>query len=173
MVVMPFLSLGTGECLIPEDNPFFTSPEPPEVWLVFVTFETVTAPRPPSPFPSLPPLAKLDDMLEDPPPADLNPAAEPPEAAELPLPELTAEEAPRVVMLTAPAPCPALDPLALWELLDVISTELLVLLEPPDAALPPDPTTLRERSRGNKLNYINKGEDLCNDESHSFVTFFI
>lgn len=54
----------------------------------------------------------------------------------------------------------------------MISTELLVLLEPPDAALPPDPTTLRERSGGNKLNYINKGEDLCNDESHSFVTFF-
>ena len=172
MVVTLFLSLGTGEYLIPEDDPFFTSADPPEAWLLFVTFETVTAPRPPSPFPSLPPFAKLVEMLEDPPPADLNPAAEPPEAAELPLPELTA---PIVVMLTAPVPCPALDPLALWELLDVIRTELLVLLEPPDAAFPPDPTTLRERPRGNKLKSMKKGEDLptCNEESHNFITFFI
>lgn len=51
MVVMLFLSFGTGAEGIAEDDP-------PELQLV--TFETVTAPRPPSLFPSL---AKLEDML--------------------------------------------------------------------------------------------------------------
>lgn len=96
-------------------------------------------------------------MLEDSPPAALNPvlvpAPEPPEAAELPPPEDTAEDAPTVVMLMPPVPLLAPDPPKLLEqeLLDVIKTELLVPPEPPDAALPLDPLAPGERSpRGKK-----------------------
>lgn len=84
-------------------------------------------------------------MLEDPPPAALNPAPEAPEAAELPPPEDAAEEAPRVVkLMSLVAPDPP--ELAVWELLDVMGTELLALPEYPDAARPPAPPALREKS---------------------------
>lgn len=112
--------------MIAEDDPLFASPDPPELYLVFVTVETVTPSRPPSLFPSLPPLIKLEDVLEDSLPAALKPAPGPQEAAELPPPEDTAEEAPRVVMLMPPVPLLVPDPpeLAAWELLDVVRTEL-------------------------------------------------
>lgn len=99
----------------------------------------------------MPPLATLEDML-DPPPAALNAAPEPPEAAEDP-----AEEAPRVVMLMPLVPLLAPDP---RELLDVIRTELLVLPEPPDAALPPDAPALRERSPIEEKKGMKGGEHL-------------
>lgn len=85
--------------------------------------------------------------LPDPPPAALNAAPEPPEAAELPPAEDPALEAPTVVMLMAPVPLLAPDPpvLLAWELLDVIRTELLLLPEPLDA-LAPDALALRETS---------------------------
>lgn len=78
-------------------------------------------------------------MPKDPSPAAQKPAPETPEAAELPPPEDAAGEAPRGVMLMPPVPLVALDPpeIAAWELLDVITTEML---EPPDAALQADPS---------------------------------
>lgn len=86
-------------------------------------------------------------MLEDPPPAALKPdvALEPPDAAELPLPEDAAQEAPTVVMLMPPVPLLAPEPpvLVAWELLDVIRSKPPVLPGPADAALPP---ALREKS---------------------------
>lgn len=99
--------------------------------------EIVTEPLPLSLFSSLPPLVRLEDILEDPPPATLKPAAAP-EAPE-------AEEAPTVVMLMPPVPLFAPEPaeLVAWELLDVIRTERPVPPGPEDTALSP---ALREKS---------------------------
>lgn len=139
MVVTLFLSLEGDEQVIAEDDPLFASPDPPELWLVLVTVETVTAPRPPSLFPSMSLHTNPEDMLEDAPAAaDLKPASVP-----------KASEPPSLVILTPLEPLFALAPPApvTWKLLpDVITAELLVPPEPPDAALPPDPPALRKKS---------------------------
>lgn len=84
-------------------------------------------------------------MLEDPPPA----ALEPPVAAELRPPEDTAEEAPTAVMLMPLVPLLAPEPpeLGAWELLDVIRTEQLAPPEPADTALPPALTEKSPRGK--------------------------
>lgn len=149
MVVTLFLSLEGDEQVIAEDDPLFASPDAPELWLVLVTVETVTAPRPPSLFPSMSPHTYPEDMLEDAPAAaDLKPASVP-KASEPPSPESASEDVPTLVILTPLEPLFALAPPApvAWKLLlDVITAELLVPPEPPDAALPPDPPALRKKS---------------------------
>lgn len=100
----------------------------------------------------------------------LNPAPVP--AAELPPPEETAEEAPRVVMPMLPVLLLAPDPLVL---LDVIRTELLVPPEPPDAALSPDPPAPRERSPGGKERTFKESRRPLHYDKlqRSFITFLL
>ncbi|KAG7238190.1 hypothetical protein INR49_031105 [Caranx melampygus] len=102
------------------------------------------------------PHTKPEDILEDAPAAaDLRPTSVP-KASEPPSPENAAEDVPTLVILTPLEPLFALAPPVpvAWELLlDVITAELLVPPEPPDAAFSPDPPALREKSpKGKEVN---------------------